>query len=31
LYYEGGIHPDTLARMINALSTFGLIPTILSK
>ncbi len=31
LYYEGGIHPDTLAQMMSALGTLGLIPTVLVK
>jgi hypothetical protein len=28
LYYQGGIRPDTLARMANALATLGLIPAV---
>lgn len=31
LYYKGGIHPDTLAQMMTALGTLGLIPTVLAK
>jgi hypothetical protein len=29
LYYQGGLQPETLARLLNALATFGLIPAVL--
>jgi hypothetical protein len=31
LYHQGGIRPETLARLLNAAATLGLIPAVLSK
>jgi hypothetical protein len=31
LYYQGGIKPQTIAQIVTALSTLGLIPTVLTR
>lgn len=31
MYYQGGIKPQTLGQMLNALATLGLVPTVLTR